>query len=117
MQYARLTIATLITLAGFSVGAIQADAFGRRHDKISRDGFVVAHSDFGNGSIVGPVRETRLGPQVRLPSGRWVYCKRLCSETLRVNTVDFWEIDPARRARGLTGEAGIFGKLQRNFSW
>ena len=53
--------------------------------------YVVAESRFGNGTVVGAVRQTRLGPQVRTPGGNWIYCRRSCSETLRVTTVDFWE--------------------------
>lgn len=69
-------------------------------------GYVVARSRFGNGSISGPVRVTSLGPQVRLPGGTWEYCRRSCSETLRVETVDQWE---ARQ--GIGKECGIFGCL------
>lgn len=53
--------------------------------------YVVAESRFGNGTIVGPVRRTRVGWQVRTPGGSWLACERSCSETLRVNTVDFWQ--------------------------
>src|SRR5687768_14926478 len=53
------------------------------------EGVVVAESRFGNGVVAGPVRWQRLGPQVRLPGGTWVYCRRSCAETLRVETVDF----------------------------
>jgi len=41
------------------------------------------------------VRQTSIGPQVRTPGGNWLYCKRSCSETLRVNTVDFWQNEGA----------------------
>lgn len=51
---------------------------------------VVAESRFGNGTVVGSIRHTRLGRQVQTPGGNWIYCKRSCAETLRVNTVDFW---------------------------
>ena len=45
------------------------------------------------------------------PAAPWVYCRRSCAETLRVETVDFWE------AKGLGGgtfdnECGIFGCLE-----
>ncbi len=53
--------------------------------------YVVAQSKFGNGSVVGPVRRTRVGWQVKTPGGSWLDCARSCSETLRVNTVDFWQ--------------------------
>jgi hypothetical protein len=72
-------------------------------------GFVVAESRFGNGTVRGAVRETNLGRQVQLPGGAWVYCKRSCSETLRAETVDFWE---ARQGAG-GEEQGLFIYLRR----
>ncbi len=66
-------------------------------------GYVVAESRFGNGAVRGAVRPTSLGPQVQLPGGSWIYCRRSCSETLRAETVDFWEAQrgPAGREQGL----------------
>ena len=52
---------------------------------------VVAHSRWGHGSISGPVRRGSNGWEVRMPRGTWLECKRSCSETLRLATVDFWE--------------------------
>jgi len=52
---------------------------------------VVAESDFGNGTVRGAVRPSRNGWQVRLPRGTWIDCVRSCSDTLRRQTVDFWE--------------------------
>ena len=54
-------------------------------------GYVVAESRFGNGTVSGPIRRTRVGLQVRTPGGNWLHCARSCAETLRVNTVDFWQ--------------------------
>jgi len=53
--------------------------------------YVIAESDFGNGTIRGAVRPGRNGLQVRLPRGTWIDCVRSCSDTLRRQTVDFWE--------------------------
>lgn len=64
---------------------------GRYRDQSYRSGYVVAESDWGNGTISGPVRPWRHGWQVRLPRGTWIDCGRDCSETLRRATVDFWE--------------------------
>ena len=70
-------------------------------------GYVVAESRFGNGSVRAPVRMTRNGPQVRHPGGAWIYCRRSCSETLRVETVDIFEaID------GYGAECGLLGCLE-----
>lgn len=63
-------------------------------------GYVIAYSHYGNGTVEGPVRIAELGPQVKLPGGPWIYCERNslflsradpCSETLRRQSVDFWE--------------------------
>ncbi|MEL6871856.1 MAG: hypothetical protein AAFO62_03475 [Pseudomonadota bacterium] len=78
--------------------------------------YVIAHSDFGNGSVQGAIRRTRLGRQVQLPGGTWVYCRQLCSETLRVQTVDFWEFQRGGRGnRRGTSDVHLFGKLK--FGW
>lgn len=70
-------------------------------------GYVIAESRFGNGSVTAPVRMTRNGPQVRHPGGAWLYCRRSCSETLRVETVDVFEAQA-----GYGAECGIFGCLE-----
>ncbi|MFV0368828.1 MAG: hypothetical protein ACK5KM_10235 [Hyphomicrobiaceae bacterium] len=80
------------------------------------EGYVVARSRHGNGSVSGPVRMTKLGPQVRLPGGTWEYCRRSCSETLRVETVDYWEGRSDGRG-GLMQECGIFGCLDVNLDF
>jgi hypothetical protein len=81
-----------------------------------KEGYVIARSRHGNGSASGPVRMTDLGPQVRLPGGTWEYCRRSCSETLRVETVDFWE-GRQDGQNGLTQECGIFGCLGFSYEW
>lgn len=56
------------------------------------DGYVTAESRYGSKTISAPVR--RIGPhryQVRLPHGTWFDCGISCSETLRRETIDFWE--------------------------
>jgi hypothetical protein len=40
--------------------------------------------------LTGAVRNTRLGQQVRLPGGTWVWCAGDCQDQLRIETVDFW---------------------------
>lgn len=70
-------------------------------------GVVVAESEFGHGRVSGAVRRSSTGLEVRLPGGNWVPCGRRCSETLRVQTVDFWEWQS-----GITDECGILGCLR-----
>ena len=52
---------------------------------------VVAESNFGKGTVTGAVRQGRVGPEVQLPGGSWIPCGRNCSDTLRRQTVDFWD--------------------------
>lgn len=78
------------------------------------EGHVVARSRHGNGTVSGPVRMTSVGPQVRLPGGTWEYCRRSCSETLRVETVDYWEGRQDGQS-GLSQECGLFGCLSVGF--
>jgi hypothetical protein len=90
-----------------------AEAGRDRHARTQPD-FVVAESRFGNGTVTGPVRASRHGYEVRLPGGTWIECRRSCSETLRVETVDFWQ----NQGRGrMDNEGGLFGPLtiHRNF--
>ena len=73
-------------------------------------GVVVAQSQVGNGSISGAVRQTALGYEVQLPSGTWIACRRDCAETLRVETIDFWEAQ-----NGTAKECGILGCLKLQY--
>jgi hypothetical protein len=87
----RLGVGVALTaIAGVTLiaSSLPSDAGRPRY---SNDDYVVAESRFGNGTVVGPVRATRVGRQVRTPKGNWLDCARSCSETLRVNTVDFWQ--------------------------
>lgn len=89
--------APLAVLALASGIALTADAavFGDAAAQRARDGrgqdYVVAESRWGHGTVSGPVRRGPNGWQVRMPRGTWIECKRSCSETLRLATVDFWE--------------------------
>lgn len=99
------------------VSAGAADAGHRRFSAGSngdRTGYVVAESRYGNGSVSGPVRHARFGREVRLPGGTWVACRRSCSETLRVETVDFWE-GGFGGGGTLSNECGIFGCLELRY--
>jgi hypothetical protein len=86
---------------------------GRAAEESAR-GYVIAKSRYGNGMARGHVRPTNLGWQVQLPGGRWVDCRRSCSETLRVDTVDFWDSNSAGVGQ-LTNECGIFGCLELKY--
>jgi hypothetical protein len=77
-------------------------------------GYVVAESRFGHGTVSGPVRLSPTGYEVRLPGGTWIACRRSCSETLRVESVDFWENRGAGRG-AIDNECGLFGCLGGSF--
>ena len=80
----------------------------------SAGGEVVAESRFGHGTVSGPVRAARHGREVRLPGGTWIDCGRSCSETLRTESVDFWENKGAGASRSDHPD-GLFGRLGRSF--
>ena len=66
-------------------GIVNADAAPRRGEQIT------GCSRFGHGCISGVVRPGRFDNEVRLPGGTWIGCARDCRDTLRAETVDFWE--------------------------
>ncbi len=91
-------LAALVVASGLTLG-IDAAVLGDASAQRFRDGeparrapdYVVAHSRWGHGSVSGPVRRGSNGWEVRMPGGTWIECKRSCSESLRLATVDFWE--------------------------
>ncbi|MGE5267403.1 MAG: hypothetical protein ACM3L9_08570 [Deltaproteobacteria bacterium] len=101
-------------------GWVEAEAGFRRDRGYNglEQGFVVANSRFGNGSVKGAVRRARDGNQVQLPGGTWVYCRASCSETLRVETVDIFENQGSMIGYGTAPlECGIFGCLGFSMGW
>ena len=93
-------------LAGLLLPVSVANA-GSRADR-AETGYVTAESRFGQGTVSGPVRYGRFGREVRLPGGTWEACRRSCSETLRVETIDYWY---AHGPNAIATECGIFGCL------
>ncbi|MDX2158891.1 MAG: hypothetical protein SFW09_20500 [Hyphomicrobiaceae bacterium] len=85
---ALLTGSMALAVHGLASNDARAQGY-RRHD--GPPAYVVAESRWGNGTITGAVRPGRHGWQVRLPRGTWIDCGRSCSETLRRETVDFWQ--------------------------
>jgi hypothetical protein len=103
-----------LTAALITASLTPADA-GFRRDRGyngNGEGYVIANSRFGNGSVRGAVREGRNGLQVQLPGGTWEYCRASCSETLRVETVDIFANQGEMKGYGTASqECGIFGCL------
>ena len=106
-----LALAGALSLSLWGAAATEAEA-GFLKRKPEGD-MAYAESRFGNGQVSGPVRVTRTGYEVRKPNGTWIACRRSCSETLRVETVDFFENnDGTPRGYGTAAnECGIFGCL------
>jgi hypothetical protein len=55
-------------------------------------GTIEVCSRYGNGCVSGPTRPGRFGDrEVRMPGGTWIACKLDCRQTLREETIDFFE--------------------------
>ncbi len=84
-----------LALGGCAASATTDDIanLGRSKNADGIIGEVTAESRYGKlETVSGPVRrkgQDRL--EVRLPGGTWIECTQSCSETLRRQTVDFWE--------------------------
>jgi len=88
-----------LLLSTFALPAT-AEAWGRKRERLDR-GYVTAESRYGGGTVTAPVRASPSGrPQVQLPGGTWIDCQQTCSDTLRRETVDFWQ------SRGTFGNDG-----------
>lgn len=59
---------------------------------------VTACSRYGSDCYTAPVRQTSLGPKMQLKGGTWIWCETDCRDTLRRETVDFWQ-DQMERSR------------------
>jgi hypothetical protein len=104
-------LSTTLTLAAAAIAAFPIDATAGRRQADS-EGVIVAQSRHGNGAVQGLVRAGRKGYEVQLPSGTWIACRRSCEETLRVETIDYWENEGSLVGGGTAGnECGVFGCL------
>ncbi|HEU0160327.1 MAG TPA: hypothetical protein VFR00_13480 [Hyphomicrobiaceae bacterium] len=73
------------------------------------EGVVVAESFYGHGTATAPVRRNSKGRlEVGLPGGTWYECAFSCSDTLRRQTVDFWENHSGRPRDGGGDGVGYF---------
>jgi len=115
-QSTRLAALALTMLAGAGVIITLASADAEAGNLLRRPvegDIAVADSRYGNGSVSGPVRQARTGYEVRLPSGTWVACRRSCSETLRVQSIDLFENEGSLTGYGtVQNECGLFGCLE-----
>jgi hypothetical protein len=118
-KLAALALALLGAAPLTLLATLPADAGGRFLRRPPEGDVAVAVSRFGNGTVSGPVRSSRTGYEVRKPNGTWIACRRSCSETLRVETVDFYETADGSFTGygGLANECGIFGCLDFGIGW
>ena len=86
---------TLVTTGLIGLALLSTTALAQPRPS---QGYVVAESRYGHGSVSGPVRVGNHGRyEVRMPGGTWIECGRSCGDTLRRETVDFWESRGGRR--------------------
>ena len=65
---------------------------------------VTAESHYGTATVTAPVRSIGGNRrEVRLPGGTWVDCHLSCRETLRRETVDFWQSHGGKPGDGEDG--------------
>ena len=83
-------IAIVLVAAALSaaIGVHAAFAGSRAHAQRAE---VTSCSRYGNGCASAPVRAGRFGIEMRLKGGTWIDCKSDCRQTLREETVDFWD--------------------------
>jgi hypothetical protein len=102
MRSLGLTLSVSLLLAGCAVADQERASLGGPHvvsgvETVAyrngpQDGVVTAESRYGSSKVSGPTRVTTGGRrEVRLPGGTWIECGRSCSDTLRRETVDFWQ--------------------------
>ena len=92
---ARALVVLLTAAAAVGLLSSVADAQPRRGRII---GYVTAESFYGVQTISGPVRISPKGRlEVGLPGGTWIECRMSCRNTLRQETVDFWQHRDYRR--------------------
>lgn len=111
MRFTAGLIFTLAALAGSLLLARDSAAQSGRAYYGGQPNYVVAESWWGHGSIRAPVRQGRTGLEVRLPRGTWIDCGRSCAQTLRQQTVDFWE------SNGTQAKDGGPGYFRWSFGW
>jgi hypothetical protein len=109
MRFTAGLIISLVALTGSLLPAHESAAQGRR--AYAGGNYVVAESWWGHGSIRAPVRQGSAGLEVRLPRGTWIGCGRSCAQTLRQQTIDFWE------SNGTQAKDGGPGYFRWSFGW
>ena len=79
------------TLAATMMLGVMGSADAQSRRKGGGEGVVSTCSIYGNGCTSAPIRRASNDYEFRLPGGTWVSCRQSCKDTLRRETVDFWE--------------------------
>lgn len=80
-------------IAGLAVIAtlMPADGNAGKRAEYSRAAVITACSTNGHGCTSAPTRRGKWGLEMRLKGGTWIDCESDCEDTLRRQTVDFWD--------------------------
>ena len=81
----KLAVTAFIAVSTAAAFAHSAEAGKRRGPDVT------VCSDYGNGCYRAPVRRGKWGHKMRLKHGTWIDCRGDCRQTLREETIDFWE--------------------------
>ena len=84
------------TILAFTVGLGAAMLWasvdvGLAQERPSGCRYITVQSKYTFDTVSGCVRLGSQGPEVQLPSGAWIPCEFGCANTLRSQTVDFWQ--------------------------
>ncbi|MFN0219109.1 MAG: hypothetical protein ACKVP4_09875 [Hyphomicrobium sp.] len=74
-----------------ATSALSAATSAQSRERGESLGMIKACSTYGRGCVSAPVRMTSLGAQYRSPGGNWTWCEHDCRDTLRRDTIDFWD--------------------------
>ncbi len=92
MRHLPIIVTAIAATLVVSADAEAQNRYGRRHNGDGIVGYVHAESRYGSATVSGPVRHNTAGRlEVRMPGGTWIECGRSCRDTLRRETVDFWQ--------------------------
>lgn len=73
--------------------AVATPAFAAKKKHRGHHGYrtITVESNYNADTVTGRVRTTSRGEEVQLPSGAWIPCSFGCRDTLRSQTIDFWQ--------------------------
>ena len=92
MSRPRTVLAAILGAAVIVGPLIPSDALaGRKKHRHPGCHLITVQSNYTVDTVTGCVRQGRRGPEVRLPSGAWIPCDFGCANTLRTQTIDFWQ--------------------------